>query len=88
MIISGNGDIDFGGYGRPTVPFIASSGSSFLNHFISFALNADNVFEGQETGLVTIALSTAFDGFVPRFQSVRIIIHDSNGECITKYDEK
>ena len=43
---------------------------------------ADNILEGQEIGLITIERSTSFDGFLPRFQSVRIVIIDSNSEWI------
>ena len=52
---------------------------------ISLAVNRDNILEGQEIGLLTIAPSTAFQGFGPRFQTVRIIINDSNSEWIAMY---
>ena len=92
-----NGDIDFGSRSsgirpfsnfhainidnQPTFQFIGSgTGSQF--HFITFDVNADNILEGQEIGLLTIERSTYFDGFLPRFQSVRIVINDTNSEWI------
>ena len=45
-------------------------------------MNDDNILEGQEIGLLTIERSASFDGFLPRFQSVRIVINDSNSEWI------
>ena len=47
---------------------------------LTFDVNHDDILEGQEIGLLTIASSTAFDGFVPRFQTVRIIINDTNSK--------
>ena len=80
---TGNGDIDFGTDGdiRPTFVFVGTP--SFPARFITIDVNADNVVEGQEIGLLTIAPSTSFNGFTPRFQSVRIIISDLStySEC-------
>ena len=79
----GDGDIDFGFNidTRPTFQFIGSGpGSQF--RFITIYVNDDNILEAQEIGLLTIAPSTSFDGFLPKFRSVRIIINDSNSEWI------
>ena len=73
-----NGDIDLGSdIIRPTFMFV---GPGSPVRIIAFSLNFDDILEGQEIGILTIAPSTAFDGFAPRFQSVRIIINDSNSE--------
>ena len=77
-----NGDISFGSSTiRPTFQFIGTLPPRIPFRFITFDVNTDNILEGQEIGLLTIAPSTVFDGFAPRFQSVRIIIEDSNSEC-------
>ena len=82
IIGTANGDISFGSTViRPTFEFVGTlPPTSPPARFISFRLNADDILEGQEIGLLTIAPSTLFNSFVPRFQSVRIIINDSNSE--------
>ena len=80
IIDTANGDISFGpNIIRPTFQFIGTlPPTSPPVRFITFEVIADNILEGQEIGLLTIAPSTSFDGFLPRFQSVKIIITDSN----------
>ena len=77
-----NGDISFGGVNRPVFQFIGTLlPTSPPARFITFEVKADDIIEGQEIGLLKIvAPSTFSDGFVPRFQSVRIIIDDSNSK--------
>ena len=71
-IFAANGDISFG------LSTLIQPTFGFSARLIQFDVNFDNILESQEIGLLTIASSAAFDGFVPRFQSVRIIIDDSN----------
>ena len=75
-----NGDISFGSnIIRPTFEFVGTlPPTSPPARSITFRLNTDDILEGQEVGLLTIAPSTVFNGFAPRFQIVRIIINDSN----------
>ena len=83
-----NGDISFGSnIIRPTFVFVGTlpPPPSPQFRFISFRLNSDNILEGQEVGRLTIAPSTNFDGFAPRFQTVMIVINDSNSEWIVLY---
>ena len=82
-----NGDISFGSnIIRPTFQFVGTLlPPSPPVRTITFDVNRDEILEGQEIGLLTIAPSTSFEGFVPRFQTVRIIIEDSNSECIVLY---
>ena len=84
IIVTANGDISFGSnIIRPTFQFVGTLlPPSPPIRTLTFDVNADNVLEGQEIGLLTIAPSTSFDGFLPRFQTVRIIINDSNSEWI------
>ena len=84
IIVTVNGDISFGSnIIRPTFQFVGTLlPPSPPIRTITLDVNTDNILEGQEIGLLTIAPSTFFDGFVPRFQSVKIIITDSNSEWI------
>ena len=77
-----NGDISFNIEDtiRPLFNFTGTLPPNIPFRFISFAVNADDILEGQEIGLLTIEPSTAFQGFGPRFQTLRIIINDSNSE--------
>ena len=79
-----NGDISFGSnIIRPTFQFVGTLlPPSPPVRTITFTVNFDDILEGQEIGLFTIEPSTSFDGFLPRFQSVKIIITDSNSEWI------
>ena len=81
-MVTANGDISFGSnIIRPTFVFVGTLlPPSPLIRTLIYDVNRDDILEGQEIGLLTIAPSTSFDGFVPRFQTVRIIINDSNGE--------
>ena len=84
-IATANGDISFGSsIIRPTFMFVGTLPPlpSPQFRFISVRLNSDDILEGQETGILTIAPSTFFDGFLSRFQCVKIIIMDSNSEWI------
>ena len=74
-----DGDINFGpSIFRPTYLFVGTLLPPLPPvRFITINVNADKILEGQEIGLLTIAPSTSFDGFSPRFQTVRIIINDS-----------
>ena len=81
-ICTANGDISFGSnIIRPTFQFIGTLTPTMPVRVVTIEVISDDILEGQEIGLLTIAPSTAFDGFAPRFQSVRIIIDDSNSEC-------
>ena len=87
IIVTANGDISFGSnIIRPTFQFVGTLlPPSPPIRTITFDVNTDNILEGQEIGLLTIAPSTSFVGFVPRFQSVQIIITDSNSKWIAIY---
>ena len=76
FFIIANGDLDF--QSMTIRPIFQYRHSSILK-FITFHLNYDNIIEGQEIGEMSIDQSIAFDGFTPRYQTVRIIINDSNG---------
>ena len=84
IIVAANGDISFGSnIIRPTFQFVGTLlPPSPPVRTITFDVNRDDILEGQEIGLLTIAPSTSFDGFLPRFQTVRIIINDANSEWI------
>ena len=84
IIVAANGDISFGSnIIRPTFQFVGTLlPPSPPVRTLTFDVNHDDILEGQEIGLLTIAPSTSFDGFVPRFQTARIIINDSNSELM------
>ena len=68
------GDVSFGAGVRTPV-------FGFSEMEISFDLLNDGIFEGTEVGKITIAPDpTNFDGHVPLFESVRIIIRDDEGK--------
>ena len=77
-----NGDISFGSnIIRPTFEFVGTLlPPSPPVRILTFDVIRDDILEGQEIGLLTIAPSTSFNGFHPRFHSVKIIITDSNSE--------
>ena len=79
-----NGDISFGSnIIRPTFQFVGTLlPPSPPIRTLFFDVNRDDILEGQEIGLFTIEPTTSFDGFLPRFQSVKIIFTDSNSEWI------
>ena len=76
-----NGDINFGARViRPTFTFNPNAPSD--ERIVTFSVNRDNVVEDQEIGQLQIVPSTSFDGFMPLFQNVRIIINDVNSESV------
>ena len=81
VLSTANGDLSFGtGVIRPTFTFNPNNFPE--DRVVTFSVIRDNVVEGQEIGQLQIQRSTAFDGFTPLFQNVRIIMNDSNSECI------